>query len=193
MIRVRLPTPVRRPLVSSIATVSAATLALFACTPKLEAPRETTRISGTVIDVPAPAPTPAATVDENATMNPNLAATTPTPPTPRAKPLKTYPVLNHLPVGVAIYEACSPLLYFMKKCPGRFLGEAKITNPGPFVVEVDTRATELLVYGFRGFLGPEQQQEACAEAKISIADASKPITLTLEPGTCSIKLERRYG
>lgn len=193
MTRVPPPIPVQRRLVASITAVSAATLALFACTPYLEAPRETTRITGIVIDVPAPTPTPAATVDEHATMNPDLAATTPTPPAQRAKPLKTYPVLNHLPVGVAVYEACSPLLYFMKKCPGRFLGEAKITNPGPFVVEVDTEATELMVYGFRGFLGPEQQQEACAEAKISIADAGKPITLTLEPGTCSIKLERRYG
>ncbi len=179
-------------------------LVVVACTPKLDAPREATRITGTVVDVPAPTPTPgeapseaaadpASMASADATTNRANAKASPTPVIPRAIPLKKYPVMSHMPVGVAVYEACSPLLYFMKKCPGRFLGEAKLKGPGTFVVEVDTHATEILVFGFRGFLGPEQQQEACAEAKVSLADATKPLTLSLEPGTCSIKLERRYG
>ena len=98
-----------------------------------------------------------------------------------------------MPLGVAVYEACSPQLYLFKRCPGRFLGEAKLAKPGPFVVEIDTQASEIVVFGFRGFLGPEQQQEACAETKIAIDQATKPITLQLQSGTCSIKLEKRYG
>jgi hypothetical protein len=98
-----------------------------------------------------------------------------------------------MPLGVAVYEACSSQLGVFRKCPGTFLGEAKLVKPGPFVVEVDTKASEVVVFGFRGFLGPEQQQEACAEQKVAVSELSKPITLKLEPGTCSIKLERRYG
>jgi hypothetical protein len=180
---------VRSPLAASLAL----SLTVFSCTPKLDAPREATRLSGVVIDVPAPTDAELAKAQEAPVAPSQSAMPIPTPRLPKAPPVHSYPVLNHLPVGVAIYEACSPLLYFMKKCPGRFLGEAKIKEPGPFVVEVDTHATEILVYGFRGFLGPEQQQEACAEARIPIGDASKPITLSLLPGTCSIKLERRYG
>src|SRR5260221_8642835 len=90
----------------------------------------------------------------------------------RAKraPVHSYPVLQRMPLGVAVYEACSSQLYVFKKCPGTFLGEAKLVKPGPFVVEVDTKATEVVVFGFRGFLGPEQEQEACAEAKIAVKD-----------------------
>src|SRR5712691_3330308 len=50
----------------------------------------------------------------------------------------------------------------------------KSATPGPFVVEIDTQASEIVVFGFRGFLGPEQQQEACAETKIAIDQATKP-------------------
>jgi hypothetical protein len=159
-----------------------------ACTPKLTAPHESIRVSGTIEDPTPPPPEVAARSDapQTHTPAPDLGA-------PKAKPLRTYPVLHHLPLGVAIYEACSPELVVFKKCPGRFLGEAKLANPGPFVVEVDTEAPEIVVFAFRGFLGPEQTQEACAEKTIPIAQAEQPLTLKLEPGTCSIKLERRYG
>ena len=161
--------------------------ALLCCTPKLEAPRESVRVTGTLADVDAPPPA-AATPPPVAT--PASAAT---PSVSRPAPVRTYPVLRQMPLGVAVYEACSSQLYFFKKCPGKFLGEAKLVKPGPFVVEVDTKATEVVVFGFRGFLGPEQEQEACAEQKIAVSDAGKPIALKLLPGTCSIKLEKRYG
>jgi len=160
-----------------------------ACAPTLAPPRESVRLSGTLEDVIDPPPSttaaaPAATAAPQATPG-----KVPTP-----KPLATYPVLRHSPLGVAVYEACSSQLYVFKRCPGRFLGEAKLAKPGPFVVEIDTQATEIVLFGFRGFLGPEQQQEACAETKIAVADAAKqPIALKLETGTCSIKLDRRYG
>ena len=172
--------------------------ATWACSPTLQAPRESVRITGTVQDViEKPTPTPAASPTPTPTATPpEPGAPTPTA-TPvkaaRPKPLQSFPTLNQLPLGVAVYEACSPQLYFFHRCPGRFLGEAKLAHPGPFVVEIDTQASEVVVFAYRGFLGPEQQQEACAEKKIAIADASKPITLQLEPGTCSIKLEKRYG
>ena len=165
--------------------------ALAACTPKLEAPRESIRVVGTVEDVtpPTPAPTPTAEPVAQATAAPSGSTTT------KAKhgPVKSYPVLHQMPLGVAVYEACSSQLGVFRKCPGTFLGEAKLVKPGPFMVEVDTKASEVVVFGFRGFLGPEQQQEACAEQKVAVSDLGKPITLKLEPGTCSIKLERRYG
>jgi hypothetical protein len=173
---------------ASLAIVTAVLTAL-SCTPKLEAPRESIRVTGTVEDVEAvatPTPMPTPTVAPDAT---------PTPAGHRARhaPVQSFPVLQRMPLGVAVYEACSSQLYVFKKCPGTFLGEAKLVKPGPFVVEVDTKAPEVVVFAFRGFLGPEQEQEACAEAKIAVTDLGKPLTLKLEPGTCSIKLERRYG
>lgn len=166
-------------------------VAALGCTPKLDAPRESIRLTGTVEDVPEP--TPSAALERSTSAVEPGAAAVPTPSVSKPAPLHSYPVLRHLPLGVAVYEACSPQLYFLKKCPGRFLGEAKLANPGPFVVEVDTEAPEIVVYAFRGFLGPDQQQEACAEAKIPVSQAKNPISLKLEAGTCSIKLERRYG
>lgn len=161
-----------------------------ACAPRLTPPHESIRVSGMVED-PAP-PAPAAAASKG---SPEHVTTTPAPEVgaPSVKPVRTYPVLHHLPLGVAVYEACSPQLYLFEKCPGRFLGEAKLANPGPFIVEVDTEAPEIVIFAFRGFLGPDQTQEACAERKIPTAEAGRPITLTLEPGACSIKLERRYG
>jgi len=160
----------------------------LACAPALKAPRESVRLSGTVEDVVEPEATPAA---------PDA---TPTPESSnggakhsKSRPLQTFPTLHRLPLGVAVYEACTPQLYVFKRCPGRFLGEAKLVKPGPFVVEIDTQAAEVVVFGFRGFLGPDQEQEACDEAKVAIAQAATPITLKLKSGTCSIKLERRYG
>jgi hypothetical protein len=168
-------------------------LVATSCTPALTPPRESLRVSGTVEDVPE---SETSSTDES-----TVAAAAATPASTAAQPAKTktppplqkFPTLHHLPLGVAIYEACSSQLYFFKRCPGRFLGEAKLANPGPFVVEIDTTASAIVVFGFRGFLDPEQQQEACAEAKIPIAEISKPVTLKLESGTCSIKLEKRYG
>ena len=164
--------------------------AAFACAPRLTPPHESIRLSGTVEDAEPPPP-PVAAPSPNAGKD----VTTPTPKLGASKPapLQTYPVLTHMPLGVAVYEACTPMLYVLKKCPGRFLGEAKLVKPGPFVVELDTESPEIVVFAFRGFLGPEQQQEACAEAKIPIQEASKPIALKLQSGSCSIKLERRYG
>ncbi len=166
--------------------------ALAGCAPKLEAPGESIRVTGTVEDVdvpPTPTPMPTATPAPDATP---AAETTPGRGAKHPK-VHAYPVLQRMPLGVAVYEACSSQLYVFKKCPGTFLGEAKLVKPGPFVVEVDTKATEVVVFGFRGFLGPEQEQEACAEAKIAVKDLGKPVVLKLEPGTCSIKLQRRYG
>jgi hypothetical protein len=183
--------------VAAVLLASALAYAAFACTPTLQAPRESVRISGTVQDVvekPTPAPSPSPTPPADAATP--VALGTPTPAAgklTKSKPLQTFPTLTHMPLGVAIYEACSPQLYFFKRCPGRFLGEAKLAHPGPFVVEIDTQASEVVVFAYRGFLGPEQQQEACAEMKVAIADAAKPIALQLVPGTCSIKLEKRYG
>ncbi|HSD11720.1 MAG TPA: hypothetical protein VLF14_12075 [Candidatus Binatia bacterium] len=125
------------------------------------------------------------------------AATTPEAGQSAAKakphPMQTFPTLHSMPLGVAVYEACTTQLYLFPKCPGRFLGEAKLIKPGPFIVEIDTEAEEVVVFAFRGFLGPDQQQEACAETKVPLAQAATPITLKLRAGNCSIKLERRYG
>jgi hypothetical protein len=165
--------------------------AIAACAPKLQAPRESVRVTGTLEDVDAPAPAPTATPERSAEATPGPGSA----PAGRAKstPVRVFPVLRQMPLGVAVYEACSPQLYIFKKCPGTFLGEAKLVKAGPFVVEVDTKSTEVVVFGFRGFLGPEQEQEACAEAKVAVQDLKSPITLKLQPGACSIKLERRYG
>jgi hypothetical protein len=169
--------------------IAAAVILLFAgviaCSPTLDAPRESIRLIGTLEDVVEPRPTPSVA----ATPAPEQSATKPSKP----QPLQTFPTLHHMPLGVAVYEACSPQLYLFKRCPGRFLGEAKLVKPGPFIVEIDTQAEEVVVFGFRGFLGPDQQQEACAETKVPVSRAEKPITLKLEAGGCSIKLERRYG
>jgi hypothetical protein len=157
----------------------------MACAPALKTPRESVRLTGTIEDVaePTPAAPSVAKVPEA------------TQPAAKAKPhpLQTFPTLHRMPLGVAVYEACSQQLYLFKRCPGRFLGEAKLIAPGPFVVEIDTEAEEVVVFAFRGFLGPDQEQEACAETKVPLAQAALPITLKLEPGNCSIKLERRYG
>jgi len=161
----------------------------LACAPKLTPPSESLRVTGMVIDVVDPTPTPAA--QAAAPVLP-----TPTPGGPRLSnqaPLRTYPTLHRLPLGVAVYEACTSQLYVFKKCPGRFLGEAKLIGPGPFLVEIDTEAPEITVFAFRGFLGPDQDQEACAEQTIPTAQVNNPLTLQLKTGTCSIKLERRYG
>jgi hypothetical protein len=157
----------------------------LACAPKLVPPTESVRVSGTVADV----------VDEKPTPAPHVAASAPAVPakSPTPAPLRSYPTLRRLPLGVAVYEACTQQLYVFKKCPGRFLGEAKLAGPGPFVVEIDTQAPEITVFAFRGFLGPEQTQEACAEQTIPTSEASRPLALALKSGTCSIKLERRYG
>ncbi len=161
----------------------------LACAPELTPPRESLRISGTVADVVDPSPTPAAQ---------NVASGLPTPTPGSTKgatqtPLRSYPTLRRLPLGVAVYEACTQQLYMFKRCPGRFLGEAKLAAPGPFVVEIDTQAPEITIFAFRGFLGPEQDQEACAEQTIATTQVGTPLTLQLKAGTCSIKLERRYG
>lgn len=164
--------------------------ALAACAPKLNAPHETIRVSGGIEDAVAgaepvsPSVTPAA--DSKSSGDPAKAGSS-------GAPAHKFPVIHHMPLGVAVYEACSPQLYVFRKCPGKFLGEAKLTKPGPFVVEIDTAATEIVVFGFRGFLGPDQEQEACDEIKVSLESVAKPITLKLKSGTCSIKLERRYG
>jgi hypothetical protein len=172
--------------------VGAAVVLLFAgviaCAPPLKAPHESIRLSGTLEDVVEPKPTPAT---PSAVATPTTEHSNAKPSKPH--PLQTFPTLHHMPLGVAVYEACSPQLYLFKKCPGRFLGEAKLVKPGPFIVEIDTQAEEVVVFGFRGFLGPDQQQEACAETKVPVSEAAKPITLKLEAGGCSIKLERRYG
>ena len=162
------------------------------CSPSLNAPRESIRVSGTVLDVVEQA-TPAAAATPSPTPNGLVSSTPVAGKIATPKPLRTFPTLQQMPLGVAVYEACSPQLYLFKRCPGRFLSEAKLAHPGPFVVEIDTQAAEVVLFGYRGFLGPEQQQESCAEVKISIADAGKPVTLQLQPGTCSIKLEKRYG
>jgi hypothetical protein len=179
-----------RRLIPTSAWIAGLVAALAACTPKLEAPGESIRVVGTLEDVAPPTrtPTPAEPITE---ATPGASGS----PTAKGKhgPVKSYPVLHQMPLGVAVYEACSSQLGVFQKCPGTFLGEAKLVKPGPFMVEVDTRATEVVVFGFRGFLGPEQQQEACAEQKVAVSELGKPITLKLEPGTCSIKLERRYG
>jgi hypothetical protein len=173
-------------------SVGVAAVVLFAgaiaCTPALKAPRESIRLIGMVEDVVEPTPTPSM---PSAAATPQSGESVAKPAKPR--PLQTFPTLQHMPLGVAVYEACSPQLFFFRKCPGRFLGEAKLVKPGPFVVEIDTQAEEVVVFGFRGFLGPDQQQEACAEMKIPLAQAGTSITLRLKAGPCSIKLERRYG
>jgi len=177
---------------SRVATVLLVSLCgAAACTPQLTPPREMIRVSGMVEDVTMPASAPAVASDAADTH----VTSTPPPPLGGAKPgpVQSFPALRHLPLGVAIYEACSTQLYMFKKCPGRFLGEAKLAEPGPFVVEVDTQAPEIVVFAFRGFLGPEQTQEACAETTIPIQEATHQLILKLQVGSCSIKLERRYG
>lgn len=184
----------RRPVFDRMRATRAAAAAIMlvggalACAPKLTPPGQSLRVSGTIEDVVDPKPTPVA---QTAASNPLPTAAASKTPTPG--PLRSFPTLRHQPLGVAVYEACSQQLYVFSKCPGRFLGEAKLANPGPFVVEIDTQASEIVIFGFRGFLGPDQDQEACAEQKIATNQISRPITLKLQPGKCSIKLERRYG
>jgi hypothetical protein len=181
--------PARARLLRNAAAVVVLIGGALACAPKLTPPGESLRVSGTVIDVVDPTPTPAA---QNAA--PALPAPTPGgSKLSNQTPLRTYPTLHRLPLGVAVYEACSAQLYVFKKCPGRFLGEAKLIGPGPFVVEIDTEAPEVTVFAFRGFLGPDQVQEACAEQTVPTAQVNTPLTLELKMGSCSIKLERRYG
>jgi hypothetical protein len=170
----------RKTCIRAAATLFLAGMA--ACSPRLEAPRESIRLIGMVEDVDAAAPSSVATPEREQSAGKD-----------KPSAMQAFPTLHTMPLGVAVYEACSPQLYFFSKCPGRFLGEAKLVKPGPFIVEIDTKAEEVVVFAFRGFLGPDQQQEACAETKIAVARAATPITLKLQPGTCSIKLERRYG
>ncbi|MGH7822071.1 MAG: hypothetical protein ACREQ9_20095 [Candidatus Binatia bacterium] len=171
-----MPARMRKASATSVAVGFLA--AAVACAPKLDAPRESIRVSGTVEDVAG---------------NPVPAATPPAVPAGKDSAKRRFPISHTQPLGVAVYEACSAQLYFFRRCPGKFLGEAKLTKPGTFVVEIDTQAPEIVVFGFRGFLGPEQDQEACDEARVPIEEATKPIALKLKSGTCSIKLERRYG
>jgi hypothetical protein len=179
----------RARLLRNAAVVVALVGGALACAPELTPPRESLRVSGTVADVVDPTPTPAAQT---------VATGLPTPTPGFTKgatqtPLRSYPTLRRLPLGVAVYEACTQQLYMFKKCPGRFLGEAKLAAPGPFMVEIDTQAAEITIFAFRGFLSPDQDQEACAEQTIATTQVGTPVTLQLKAGTCSIKLERRYG
>jgi len=163
------------------------------CAPSLTPPRESFRVTGTLEDLPEPTPSAADASNAAASPTPTVGPTASSAKAKKQLPLQTFPTLHRLPLGVAVYEACSPQLYLFKRCPGRFLGETKLAAAGPFVIEVDTQASAIVVFGFRGFLDPDQEQEACAEAKIPIEEVSKPVTLKLESGTCSIKLEKRYG
>jgi hypothetical protein len=88
------------------------------------------------------------------------------------------------PVEIHVYERCSPRFYFLERCPGKLLGEARIARPGKFVVEVDPESSELSVIAFRGDRGNE---EKCAKTDVSVAEAEKPLRLKLEPGPCEAK------
>lgn len=91
-------------------------------------------------------------------------------------------------VEISVYERCSPHLYVFQKCPGRFLGEAKIARPGPFLIEVDTESPEVSVIASRGFVG---QEEECGAATIPIPQSKKPIEITLTKGPCTLKRGER--
>ncbi len=130
--------------IGTLVTIS--TLLFAACTPNLTPPRESTRISGIVKDLP--------NVDK-----------------PR-------------PTGVMVYESCSSQLLIFQKCPGKFLGEAKLARPGPFVVEVDTQAPEVRVFAFRGYL---TQEEACGDVTAPPRQATK-VEVQLTEGPCSVSL-----
>src|SRR5690606_4069361 len=68
-----------------------------------------------------------------------------------------------------------------EKCPGKFLGEAKLWKPGPFVIEFDTDRDELLLFAFRGEAGVERQ---CTTVTMPTERAKTPVTLTLHEGHC---------
>lgn len=85
------------------------------------------------------------------------------------------------PVHVVVLERCSSSYYFFENCPGRFLGEAKLWKPGPFVIDFDTDRDELIVFAFRGEAGVEKQ---CTTVTMPIAQAGAPLTLTLVEGHC---------
>jgi hypothetical protein len=85
------------------------------------------------------------------------------------------------PVHVVALERCSSSYYFFEKCPGRFLGEAKLWKPGPFVIEFDTEQDELVLFAFRGEAGVERQ---CTTVTLPTAQAGTPLTLTLTAGHC---------
>lgn len=89
------------------------------------------------------------------------------------------------PVQVQIFEQCSPWLYFFEKCPGRFLGEAKIPKPGPFLVEIDTEASNVWMFAFRGVPGSEVE---CGSAIVATADAKTGRAIATEPGACPVDL-----
>src|SRR6266542_2951566 len=96
--------------------VGAAVVLLFAgviaCGPTLKAPHESIRLIGTLEDVVEPKPTPA-TPSAAATPAPEQSTAKPSKP----HPVQTFPTLHHMPLGVAVYEACSPQLYLFKRCP----------------------------------------------------------------------------
>ena len=93
-----------------------------------------------------------------------------------------------LPVEVNVYESCTPHLFFFEKCPGKFLGEAKIARPGPFLVEVDTEASEISVIAFRGLIG---QEDECSELRLPLREAAKPLDLKLAKAPCAAKRGER--
>lgn len=85
------------------------------------------------------------------------------------------------PVHVVVLEQCSKRLLIFEKCPGKFLGEAKLWKPGPFVIEFDTERDNLIVFAFRGEAGVERQ---CTTLTLPIEEARQPLTLTLRDGHC---------
>jgi hypothetical protein len=96
------------------------------------------------------------------------------------------------PVLVAVYERCSPRLYLFERCPGKFLGEAKIARPGPFLVEVDAAAIEVSVVAYRGDIGEDEQiqPEECA-AFSGPAASARSLELRLERRRCPFVLPMR--
>lgn len=93
-----------------------------------------------------------------------------------------------IPVEVSVYERCSPHLYFFAKCPGRFLGEAKIARPGPFLVDIDTEAAEVSVIASRGLIG---QEDECSAVTLPVREAAKSLDLKLAKVSCPLKRSER--
>jgi hypothetical protein len=94
-----------------------------------------------------------------------------------------------LPVEVNVYERCTPQLYVFRRCPGKFLGEAKIARPGPFLVEIDTQAPEISVVASRGVIGEEEE---CSVLNLPLSQVAKPVELTLAKEPCPVKREAPY-
>ena len=84
---------------------------------------------------------------------------------------------------VEVYERCSRRFLFLKRCPGKRLGYAKIAKPGPFLIQIGAESRDATIVVFRG---SEGQENVCAAKTVSLDEPTEPLELTLAPGPCPL-------